>query len=107
EFSQYFAGDGDPDPTRHDRGIPHLLRLMNSPQFSGNSVSSLATAAARSGRPADQVIDELFVRILSRRSTASEQEMALEHLRGVSSQDTAYRDLAWVLLVSNEFSLNH
>jgi hypothetical protein len=43
EFCQSFAGDGEGEPTRFDRGIPHLLRLMNSPQFSGRSISALVS----------------------------------------------------------------
>lgn len=106
EFCQFFAGDGDPDPTRYERGIPHLLRLMNSPQFAGRNVSSLADEAAREERDSDDVTDALFVRILSRHATASEKSLVRDHaLHGTS--EAAYRDLAWALLMSSEFSLNH
>lgn len=107
EFCQFFAGDGDPDPVRYDRGIPHLLRLMNSPQFAGQNISALATEVAKPGRPAEAVIDDLFVRIVSRRPTAYERDMAQDHIRSVGSAEAACRDLAWALLVSDEFLLNH
>ena len=55
EFTQFFADDGDPDPTAYRRGIPHLLRQMNSGQFAGRNVAALATRLAKPGRSADDV----------------------------------------------------
>jgi hypothetical protein len=99
EFCQFFAGDGDPDPTRYERGIPHLLRLMNSPQFAGRSIAALVADASAANRPADEVVDRLFLAILSRHATDAERKLARE-------QDDN-RELAWALLLSSEFSLNH
>ena len=108
EFSQFFVDSGDPDPTRYDRGIPHLLRLMNSPQFAGRNITALVGRVAADGRPENQVADELFVTILSRRPTASEHELVREQIhRADGAKETAYRELAWALLMSSEFSLNH
>jgi hypothetical protein len=107
EFCQFFAGDGDPQPTRYDRGIPHLLRLMNSPQFAGRNVAALVSETTSAGRSTNAVLDALFLRILSRHATAADREWAQEHLRSTASPETAYRDLAWTLLMSSEFSLNH
>ncbi|MBI2481819.1 MAG: DUF1553 domain-containing protein [Planctomycetia bacterium] len=107
EFTQFFAGAGDPDPTRYERGIPHVLRLMNSPQFASRNVSALVSRVATASRPADEVVDELFLTILSRRATPAEQELAKEHVRDADeSAQTAYRELAWTLLMSSEFSMN-
>lgn len=106
EFTRFFAADGDPDPTRYERGIPHALRLMNSPQFASRNVATLVSRVA--GRPADEAVDELFLTILSRRPTSSERELAREPGGGGDrSPQTALRDLAWTLLMSSEFSLNH
>lgn len=108
EFTQFFASDGDPDPTRYDRGIPHVLRMMNSPQFAGRNIASLVSRMTETNRPADKVVNELFLTILSRRPTPAEQELAREHLHDASlSAQTAFRELAWTLLMSSEFSLNH
>lgn len=108
EFIQFFAADGDPEPTRYDRGIPHALRLMNSPQFASRNLAALASVVANPQRSTDEVINQLFITILSRRPTAAErkiveEEMADQH----NSLDTACRELAWALLTSSEFSLNH
>jgi hypothetical protein len=108
EFTQFFAADGDPEPTRYDRGIPHVLRLMNSPQFAGRSLSALVSRIATPGRPADEVIDELFLTVLARRPTADERQLALDQLNGTdTSSERACRELAWALLMTSEFSLNH
>jgi hypothetical protein len=108
EFCQFFASDGDPDPTRYERGIPHLLRLMNSPQFAGRNLSALVERIADPERSAEETIDELFLAILARYPTASEQDSIQAHIRsGDGSRHAAYRELAWALLLSSEFSLNH
>lgn len=108
EFSQFFAGDGDPDPTGYERGIPHALRSMNSPQFAGRNLQAMVSRVRGSARSADETIEELFLTILSRRPTPQEQLLAREHLQAVEgSPETAYRELAWALLMSSEFVLNH
>jgi hypothetical protein len=105
EFVQFIADDADRDPTRYERGIPQLLRLMNSPQFAGKNLSSLVSRVATAARSADEVTDELFLAILSRRPTDHERELMRDR-RGDSTQ-SAYQELAWALLMTSEFSLNH
>ena len=108
EFCQFFAGDGDPDPTRYERGIPHLLRLMNSRQFAGRNIAGLVSKVDRPGRSADDVMADLFVTILARRPTPAEQQLVRDQLKDSdASSQTVYRELAWALLMSSEFSLNH
>jgi len=108
EFCQFFAGDGDPDPTRYERGIPHLLRLMNSPQFAGRNVAALVLRIAPPNRSADEVVEQLFLAILARRPTTAEQDLVQDKLRDSDAlPQTVYRELAWALLMSSEFSLNH
>ena len=101
EFSQFFGGEADTDPTRYERGIPHMLRMMNSPQF------ALASRVAPAERPADETIEQLFLTVLSRRPTPAEQQLAREQLSTSSTLQPAYGELAWALLMSSEFALNH
>jgi hypothetical protein len=105
EFTQFFGEDGNPDPTAYRRGIPHLLRLMNSEQFVGRNVASLAARVAKPGRSPDDVAWELFLTILSRRPTADEQELFRDHVARVGSVEPAARELAWALMMTCEFSL--
>jgi hypothetical protein len=107
EFVQFFADDGDPAPTAYRRGIPHLLRQMNSGQFAGRSVAALAAKVGKPGRPPDDVAGDLFLAVLSRRPTADELRLFQEHITRAGSIDAATRELAWALLMTSEFSLNH
>lgn len=107
EFSQAFASSGDLEPLKYDRGIPHVLRLMNSPQFAGRNLSSLGRQLERSGRSADENIEHLFLMVLSRRPTAEEWRLAREELAAGSSTAAGYSRIAWALLMTSEFTLNH
>jgi hypothetical protein len=106
EFTQFFGDDGDPNPTEYRRGIPHLLRQMNSGQF-GRNLSAMAARLSKSGRSADEITGELFLSILSRRPTADETKLFRDHVAHSESAEAAYRQLAWTLLMTSEFSLNH
>jgi hypothetical protein len=108
EFTEFFRGDGDSEPARYERGIPHVLRLMNSPQFAGRNLQALVSRITGPGRSQDEAVDELFLTILSRKPTPKEQEFARDHLQEAGgSPQTAFRELAWALLMTSEFTLNH
>lgn len=108
EFSRFFGGDGDAEPLKYERGIPHLLRLMNSPQFAGHNIANLVARIDVKNRPADEVVDDLFLTVISRRPTTDERRLwsDLRSDRDQTSQN-AYRELVWALLMSSEFALNH
>jgi hypothetical protein len=107
EFTQFFADDGAPDPTAYRRGIPHLLRQMSSGQFAGRNTAALVTRSAKPGRSADDVAADLFLALLSRRPTADEERLFRAHVTRSDSAEAAYRELAWALMMTSEFSLNH
>lgn len=106
EFVQFFGDDGAPDPLAYRRGIPHLLRQMNSGQFGGRSATALAARLAKPGRSADDVAGELFLTVLSRNPTADERKLFRDHAERAGSLETAGRELAWALTMTSEFSLN-
>jgi hypothetical protein len=107
EFCEFFAGDRDGDPTRYERGIPHVLRLMNSPQFAGRNLDALVSRLAPPGRSTDATVEELFLAILARRPTPAEWQLAQEHLQTSAAPHASHRQLAWTLLMNSEFLLNH
>lgn len=108
EFTQFFGDSGDPEPTAYRRGIPHLLRQMNSGQFTGRNLAGLVTRLdAAGGRPPVDIASDLFLTILSRRPTADELRRAKVHLERSGSATAGLGELAWVLLMTSEFSLNH
>ena len=106
EFTRFFADDGDPDPTAYRRGIPHLLRQMNSGQFAGRNLDALAARLAKPGRPADDLAGELFLMFLARRPTADEVRLVREHLGRADTAAAGCREVAWALMMTSEFSLN-
>jgi hypothetical protein len=107
EFTQFFGDDGDPDPTAYRRGIPHLLRQMNSGQFAGRNLDALVKSLSTPDRSPEDVAADLFLAILSRRPTADERAQFRSYLQNAASPQDACRELAWVLMMTSEFSLNH
>jgi hypothetical protein len=107
EFTRFFGDGGDGEPTAYRRGIPHLLRLMNSGQFAGGNLDTLVGRLAAPGRSPEHVAADLFLAVLSRRPTAREQSQFRSYLQTAGSAGDAHRDLAWALMMSSEFSLNH
>ena len=57
---------------------------------------------------ADSIADELYLSVLSRQPNADEQAEDAEYLASHAEQRTnALTDLAWALLASTEFCVNH
>lgn len=106
EFVQFFSDGGGPGGATYRRGIPHLLRQMNSPQFAGPNIAALASRLARPGRSADDVAEGLFLTVLSRCPRADERKLFRGHVARAGSLEQAARELAWALLMTSEFSLN-
>lgn len=106
EFIQFFSDDGDPNPTSYRRGIPHLLRLMNSDQFARN-IKDLASSLASSRHSPDEVSTEMFLKILSRYPSDGEQKIFRDSVLNPDLMQAPALDLAWALLMTAEFSLNH
>ena len=97
-------GDGV-DPLQYQIGIPQALRLMNSAQL--NASSDAVTHAMTGAKGAPEVIDNLFLQILSRPATPPEVERYSSYVAKASNLRTGYSDVAWVLLNSSEFATNH
>jgi hypothetical protein len=108
EFTQFFGESGDPDPMAYRRGIPHLLRQMNSGQFTGRNLDGLVKRLnPLSDRSLEEIASDLFLTILSRRPTENELRQVKPHLNRTGSAAGGLRELAWVLIMTSEFSLNH
>ena len=107
EFVQFFNDDGDPDPASYRRGIPHVLRQMNSRQFLRQETTGLFARARRPGESSDDIADDVFLSVLSRHPNADELRLFREHIDAANSPETASRELIWSLIMSSEFSLNH
>jgi hypothetical protein len=61
----------------------------------------------KGGKTDPQIIDELFMATLARRSTEMERRRVEEELASGDARDVVLRDLFWALLNAKEFSFNH
>jgi hypothetical protein len=52
----------------------------------------------------EPLVEELYLRTLSREPTDEEMETAVEFVRSTPSRSAAFEDLFWALLNSSEFS---
>jgi hypothetical protein len=109
EFVNYFRSEGDIDPTSYGRGIPQALRLMNSGQFLGPRTEALVMMQmVPAGTDPAQAVERLYLRVLSRRPSATESKLMLKHLEQPGAErQQLYAEIVWALLNSSEFSLNH
>lgn len=109
-FSDAFANDArDPEETvnstvkgalfwRNDAAFTQVLRRRP-----GNLLDRLAAVQDNT-----QLVDELYLSILSRRPSSNEQVDFVAFLsKPGSDRDAAIRDAAWALISSMEFFVNH
>jgi hypothetical protein len=107
-FLAFFRIDEGTDPLEYQAGIPQALRLMNSGQFN-NTFAVVAMAVKEGNNVPSQVIDRLFIHVLSRPPTPQETERLLAFIRDKGGPDPrpSYMDMAWALLNTSEFAFNH
>jgi hypothetical protein len=101
QFTAFFQGDDNADPTEYQAGIPQVLRLMNSNQF---NVNAAAGKIAGKSEPA-QAVEKLYLAALSRRPTPEENKRLTDYIQ--KNGDKAHGDILWALLNTSEFTLNH
>jgi len=79
---------------------------MNDPFVKSRTTFQADTGLARlQALPDDEVVEEVFLRTLSRPPTAEEKRVAIVHM----SEDriAGLEDLQWALINRPEFILNH
>ncbi len=87
---------------------PQRLHLLNSTHIQrkleqGPKLQSILRAR---GTPRE-LVDSLYLTILSRPATADEHQLAAEYATTVGDRRTAALDLAWALINSTEFLYRH
>jgi hypothetical protein len=87
--------------------IRQTLSLMSDPFLLHKLGEGRVKQMLTDKLPEEVVIDELFLNTLSRRPTEDEKTAALKHLSEAAELDTAYVDLLWSLVNSQEFITNH
>lgn len=104
----------DPSNLRDEvqTSIPQALVMMNSPNFSRSIDSRRRTGGL--GKMLAEIpenrdaVTELYLRVLARQPSLSEQQTAINYIRSVSESSRdgrgeAFEDLLWTLLNSTEF----
>ena len=105
QFVVFFEAEDATDPTEYQDGIPQALRLMNAPQLNNAFVLN---GLLRAGKSQEQIIDQLYLAVLSRRPTSGERErMAGYVAKHKNEAREGYADLLWALMNCSEFVMNH
>lgn len=98
----------DPSTRRDEVGesIPQALAMMNS-SFINQQVSAqpgrLLAQLLSEVRSDRQVVEELYIKVLSRQPTREELRVCLDYRRSVSDRAEAFEDVLWTLVNHAEF----
>ncbi|MFN3653156.1 MAG: DUF1553 domain-containing protein [Armatimonadota bacterium] len=93
-----------------DGSVTQMLHMMNSEQMHRRLTHDTGAAAEldKSGKPEEEVVRELYLRVLSRYPTAEEIAAArTAFTREKATRRQAIEDILWALMNSAEFILNH
>ena len=112
QFMQIFGSNDDEEPAIYSGTIPQALLMMNGALVknatSGGSGSYLNTVLTNpTYKKEPERIRALYMAALGRIPTSSEQKNLQGMMSQYSDRITAYQDLYWALLNSNEFIVNH
>ncbi len=89
--------------------VAQVLHVLNSPQIESrlrHADGLLARLIDRVPDP-EELVDELYLTFYGRYPASEERAVAVKHLEQNSQRTEAVEDLAWSLLNSPEFLLNH
>ena len=105
-FIEFFGEkDESVKATQYTYGIPQVLALMNAKQF--NETSPLVEKMVKDKVSRDQAIDTLFLATLTRMPNDNEHRLMTNYLEGRTNLEAGYSGVLWILLNTNEFTVNH
>ena len=111
QFSRAFGNDEGQEATSFNGTIPQVLMMFNGEMVReaiSTTDGSLIGELAESGSSFPQCVEKLFWATLTRKPNSREKNMAksfLAYRKGDAKE--ALKDVAWVLLNTNEFIFNH
>lgn len=108
QFRNFFHAEADDDAgvtEEYGHGIPQVLRLMNDDKL--NDIGDIVKEMMSHSKTPEQMIQALYLRILSRYATSKEVERMKKYLKQDVIPARAYRDMFWALVNSSEFVFNH
>jgi hypothetical protein len=102
EFLKLFGTAAmDAEQDEYTQGIPQMLALLNDPDL--HKPNKLVQQAMRDGKP-DQIIERLFIGVLSRRPSEAERKLTSDFLSRRKVPADGYQAVWWALVNSPEFS---
>ncbi|MFO0815358.1 MAG: DUF1549 and DUF1553 domain-containing protein [Gemmatales bacterium] len=108
QFRKFFQAEADDDAgvtEEYSHGIPQVLRLMNDANM--NNINGVISSLMKSSSTPEQMIQSLYMRVLSRPATTKEVARMKKYLEGDRDTKRGYSDIFWALMNSSEFVFNH
>jgi hypothetical protein len=93
----------------NDSNLSQALQMINGPVVH-NKLRDAEGRVAKlfaSGKPDDDILDELYLSALSRYPLTAERETAKKHLATSADRRLALEDIGWALLNLKEFLFQH
>lgn len=87
--------------------LSQFRRRFNLPSSRGRTTNSAQSGTKVASLDAKSIVQEAYLRTLSRMPTDKELKTASEYLMSSSSTMNGVRDLLWALLNTKEFIINH
>ncbi|HAB13979.1 MAG TPA: hypothetical protein DCE47_20040 [Planctomycetaceae bacterium] len=107
-FVTHFAVDGG-QKTSFSATAPQALFLVNGPLLRKWLKPTKTNLTGRLAKldDATAIAEELYMSILNRPPTDSEQAEVADYLQKVTNRNDAVTEFTWALLLSAEFRFNH
>lgn len=108
-FIKAFANPPQEPEIEFTPSLKSALFLLNDPAVLGLLIPHPGNLMERLTKATDEkVADELYLSVLSRKPTEEERSAAVQYLQANSKRRAAaLTDLAWSVLASTEFAVNH
>ena len=88
--------------------LAQALHMVNGNTLEGKLArSQVVPAMLKAGKKPGEIIDELFVRTLSRKPSEAEAKEMLSLVSASPADKAGYDDVLWALVNSTEFEFNH
>ena len=109
-INSFYRGDRDLDPRRTDGSVLQALSLMNDPFITSRVVAATAPKNSLLNKymnaPSTQMINNLYLNVLSRYPTTSEMNAVLPQFQNVQGPAVA-ENLLWALYNKVDFIFNY
>lgn len=89
--------------------VSQALDLFNGESLQGKlkSPEGIVAQLVKSGKADAEIVEELYLRSLSRRPESGEVAEMLKAVAGAPNRDEGFQDVLWALINTKEFMFNH